>query len=122
MVKRKSGTLFSGPDYSTPTIGVSSLSKELQATFDKIREQAALQAEALGLDVAAARRFTTQIGSEKLSDDTGGRGIRLEGLSQEQAMAKIKEAMDQASNELFKAVLGPMERLKKEGESAAQTV
>lgn len=37
-------------------------------------------------------------------------------------MAKIKEALDQASNELFKAVLGPMDRLKKEGESAAQTV
>ena len=123
VVNRKSGTLFSGPKYSTPTVGVSSFNTDLQNTFNALRDQAGKFAEALGLSGEAARNFTTQIGSDQLSADTGGRGIRLEGLTPEQSSAKIKAALEAANDELARSVLGSFaDSLKQQGETASQTL
>jgi hypothetical protein len=123
VVNRKSGTLFGGPSYSTPTVGVSSLNADIQATFNALRQQAAGFAEALGLSGDAARNFTTALGSDKLSDDTGGRGIRLEGLTPEQSAQKIQAALTAANDELARAVLGTYaDTMKKQGESATATL
>ena len=123
VVNRRGGSLFSGPSYSTPTVGVSSLNADLQATFNALRQNAASMAEALGLSGAAARNFTTAIGSDKLSDDTGGQGLRLEGLSAEQVTAKLQEELTKANERLAEAVLGSSAAaFAKSGETASQTL
>ena len=123
VVNRRGGSLFSGPSYSTPTVGVSSLNADLQATFDALRQNAASMAEALGLSGAAARNFSTTIGSDKLSDDTGGQGLRLEGLSAEQVTAKLQEELTKANERLAEAVLGSSAAaFAKSGETASQTL
>jgi phage-related minor tail protein len=122
-VNRRGGTLFRGPSYSTPTTGVSGFNADLQSTFDALRQNAALMAEALGLSGAAARSFVTAIGSDKLSDDTGGQGLRLEGLSADQVTAKLQEELTKANERLAEAVLGTAGRaFAKTGETAAQTL
>ena len=123
VVNRRGGSLFSGPSYSTPTVGVSSLNADLQATFNALRQNAASMAEALGLSGAAARNFSTTIGSDKLSDDTGGQGLRLEGLSAEQVTAKLQEELTKANERLAEAVLGSSAAaFAKSGETASQTL
>jgi phage-related minor tail protein len=123
VVNRRGGSLFSGPSYSTPTVGVSSLNADLQATFNALRQNAASMAEALGLSGAAARNFTTAIGSDKLSDDTGGQGLRLEGLSAEEVTAKLQEELTRANERLAEAVLGSSAAaFAKSGETASQTL
>lgn len=121
-VRRRGGTLFDGPSYSTPTIGVSSQNSALQATFDALRQQAAQRASVLGLDAAAARSFTTALGSEKLSDDTGGIGIRLEGLSQDEASKKIQDELTKANERLAESLLGPLQTFRKASETASQAL
>lgn len=121
-VRRKSGTLFGGPSYSTPTIGTSALSAGIQSTYQALRESLAKQAAALGLQSSVALNYTAALGTDKLSDDTGGLGIRTEGLSQDEVAAKVKDALAKVGNDIADTLLGPLDRLQKEGESASATL
>lgn len=106
---RRSGTLFSGPSYSYRDTGVSELDKQLQTSFLDSRKSIMDMTKALGLDATKLANFTTQLGSDIIHPDTGGRGIKLEGLTQEEAQKKINEALLTANDEMAQQILGTWE-------------
>ena len=56
-------------------------------------------------------KFTTTLGTDILHPDTGGIGIKLDGLTAEQANAKVSEALKEASNTLAQQVIGTWEQI-----------
>ena len=106
---RKSGTLFSGPSYKYTDTGVSEMDKQLQGTYKQMRTNVVSMAKALNLDYSKAEKFTTQIGTDVIHPDTGGRGIVLDGLTAEQSQAKIEAALANANNEIAQQVIGTWE-------------
>lgn len=118
---RKSGTLFSGPDYSLRNTGVAEQSTAIQAAYQAMRDNTADMIERLGLNGDAVRSYTTTLGSDVLHNDTGGIGLKLTGLSPEEAAAKVQAALEVANEELAKLALGANE-FAKEGETAVQTL
>lgn len=108
---RKDGTLFGGPDYSLENKGVSEGSKAIQSAYEAIRAGTGDLVDSLGLSSEALRKFTTTLGTDILHPDTGGIGIKLEGLTAEQANAKVSEALKAASNTLAQQVIGTWEQI-----------
>ncbi|MCA3303792.1 MAG: phage tail length tape measure family protein [Roseomonas sp.] len=105
-LQRRGGTLFSGPEYSMINQRVSAESQAIQTAYQALRTNAAAMAEALGLSGDAVRNFTTRLGNEVLQNDLSARGIKLDGLTAEQAAAKVQEALTQANEDLAAFVLG----------------
>jgi len=89
-LQRRGGTLFSGPDYSMVNQQVSAESRAIQTAYEALRTNAASMAESLGLSGDAVRSFTTQLGTDILHNDLSARGIKLDGLSPEEAGAKVQ--------------------------------
>ncbi len=118
---RKSGTLFSGPSYSIRNTGVAEQSGALQSAYSAMRTNVANMAELLGASSEAIRVRTMTLGSDVLHNDTGGIGLKLDGLSAEEAAAKVQEALQAANEELVKMIPG-LEAFAKEGETAVQTL
>lgn len=118
---RKSGTLFSGPSYSIKNTGVAEQSGALQSAYSAMRTNVANMAELLGASSEAIRVRTMTLGSDVLHNDTGGIGLKLDGLSAEEAAAKVQEALQAANEELVKMIPG-LEAFAKEGETAVQTL
>lgn len=106
---RRSGSLFSGPSYSYRDTGISELDKEIQASFLQSRKGIVDMGKVLGFDTSKLANFTTQLGTDIIHPDTGGRGIKLDGLSQEEAQKKINEALLAASDEMAQQILGTWE-------------
>lgn len=88
--------------------------KVLQDAFTAMRENTAQQADALGLDGDAIREMKVALGLDEIHPDTGGKGLELTGLTQEEAAAKIQEALAQANEEMARAVLGTWEEKTRE--------
>ena len=105
-LQRRGGTLFSGPDYSMVNRQTSTESAAIQSAFEALRTNAASMAEALGLSSAAVKSFTTVLGTDITQNDIGTRGIKLDGLTPEQAAKKVEEALAAANEELAAFVLG----------------
>ena len=105
-LQRRGGTLFSGPDYSMVNQRVSAESQAIQTAYQALRTNAAAMAEALGLSGDAVRNFTTRLGNDVLQNDLSARGIKLDGLTPEQAAAKVQEALAQANEDLAAFILG----------------
>ena len=105
-LQRRGGTLFSGPDYSMVNQRVSAESQAIQTAYEALRTNAANMAEALGLSSDAVRTFTTQLGSDVLHNDLAARGIKLDGLTPEEAAQKVQAALSQANEDLAAFVLG----------------
>ena len=105
-LQRRGGTLFSGPDYSMVNQQVSAESRAIQTAYEALRTNAASMAESLGLSGDAVRSFTTQLGTDILHNDLSARGIKLDGLSPEEAGAKVQAALNQANEDLAAFVLG----------------
>lgn len=118
---RRSGTLFSGPSYSLKNTGVAEQSGALQSAYSAMRTNVANMAELLGASSEAIRVRTMTLGSDVLHNDTGGIGLKLDGLSAEEAAAKVQEALQAANEELVKMIPG-LEAFAKEGETAVQTL
>lgn len=105
-LRRKSGYLFGGPDYSIADRGVSEQSAALQAAFLSSRSAMAQTADAFDLGADAIRNFTTAIGSELIHPDTGGLGLKLDGLNPEQVQAKVQAALAAANDAMAAELLG----------------
>lgn len=104
-LRRKSGSLLSGPDYSIGNVRVTPESRALQNAFGIMRETTAGMAEQLGIANDAILSFTTRLGNDLIHPDTGGYGIRFDGLNEEQRQAAIEKAMTQANEDLAKFAL-----------------
>lgn len=111
---RKSGYLFGGPDYSIQNKGVSEQSASLQKSFEAMRTAAAQMATNLGLSAEGVKNFTVRLGSDLIHPDTGQYGLKLEGLSAEEAQKKVAEALESANNELAQRILGEWTTTSKE--------
>ncbi|QIL71672.1 hypothetical protein G7048_15700 [Diaphorobacter sp. HDW4B] len=86
----------------------------LQQSYSAIRESVALQADSLGLDGDAVRKMKTALGLDEIHPDTGGLGIELSGLSEEEAAEKVKAVLEKANEDLARSVLGSMQEVTRE--------
>ncbi|WP_182342809.1 MULTISPECIES: phage tail length tape measure family protein [Comamonas] len=93
-------------NYGTAIEGSKGPIKVLQDAFKDMREDTAKKADTLGLNGDAIRAMKVALGLDEIHPDTGGNGLRLTGLSQEEASAKIQQALAQANEELARSVLG----------------
>ena len=124
-LQRRGGTLFSGPSYSLVNRAASPESAAIQSAFDALRTNAASMAEALGLSSTAVKTFTTTLGTDIVQNDIGVRGIKLDGLTAEQAAQKVQEALNSANEQLAAFVLGldgTSGALGRTGETSVQTL
>ncbi|TDS68120.1 hypothetical protein [Comamonas sp. JUb58] len=80
--------------------------KILQDAFTAMREDTAARADSLKLDGDSIRAMKVTLGLDEIHPDTGGKGLELTGLSQEEAAAKIQAALAQANEEMARSVLG----------------
>lgn len=99
-LQRRGGSLFSGPSYSIINQGTSPESKALQDAFSAMRTATAGMAKQLGFAGDSIEKFTAQIGTDLIHPDTGGYGLRLDGLSGEQSAKKIEAALDAANEKM----------------------
>lgn len=106
---RKSGTLLQGPDYSYRDAGKYEEGYKIQAAYKQMRKNVVDMAKTLGLDYKKVENFTTTLGTDTIHPDTGGTGIKLDGLSGNDIAAKIEEALATANNELAMQVIGTIE-------------
>ena len=88
--------------------------KILQDAFTAMRDDTAKRADILGLDGDAIRNMKVALGLDEIHPDTGGKGLELTGLTQEEAQKKIQDALNQANEELAKSVLGSWEEQTRE--------
>lgn len=93
-------------NYGTAIEGSKGPIKVLQDAFKDMREDTAKKADTLGLNGEAIRAMKVALGVDEIHPDTGGKGLQLTGLSQEEASAKIQQALAQANEELARSVLG----------------
>ncbi|WP_166656601.1 tape measure protein [Comamonas sp. JUb58] len=92
--------------YNGSIEALSSPIKALQDAFLTMREDTAARADTLGLDGDSIRAMRVTLGLDDIHPDTGGKGLELTGLSQEEAAAKIQAALAQANEEMARSVLG----------------
>lgn len=105
-LRRKSGYLFGGPDYSIRDTGVSAQSKALQDAYLVMRSASVGMADALGLGSDAIKSFTTTIGTDLIHPDTGGMGLKFDGLNEQQINEKITKALEDADDRIAAELLG----------------
>lgn len=120
-LNRRGGTLFSGPDYSVRDLGVSAQNQALQDAYSAIRNTVSGMAEQLGIGNDAIKAFTVQLGNDLIHPDTGGFGIKTQGLSQDEILKKIEAALLSANEQLAAFALGTTE-FTRDGETAVQTL
>lgn len=120
-LNREGGTLLSGPDYSMVNQRVSAMSENLQSEFLKMRESAAATAIKLGLATNNVEVFTMAIGDVRVHPDIEQLGLALDGLTDEQKAAKIREVFVQAEEAMAELVLQGND-LRLAGESFAQAL
>lgn len=120
---RKSGSLFSGPKYSVRQNALDAVTAQgIQDAVAGMLTQARSQAGALGLGGNLAS-FRGQLGSDLIHPDTGGYGIKLDGLSAEQAQAKIQAEVTKLADTMASQALGDLAGVfAKAGETASQTL
>lgn len=111
---RKSGSLFSGPKYWTVDKGVSAQDQALQDAFTALRTSAIEMGNALGLGTDKLHDFTVALGTELIHPDTGGLGLKFEGLNPDQVEAKIADALRNASNKMAQELLGSWQTVTEE--------
>ena len=109
-LKRKSGYLFGGPDYSLSTTALdATTAKTINDSVSAVYNGSRAYAAALGLSTEALNGFTTQLGSDLIHPDTGGIGIDLTGLSSDQAVAKINAELAKVGDAYAQQLIGTFE-------------
>lgn len=89
-------------------------SDAIQATYDAMRTSVGDMADVLGISSEAVRKFTMAVGSDLIHPDTGGYGLNFSGLSQEEIIAKVDEALRTANNTLAEQVIGTWKTITEE--------
>jgi len=110
-LNRRGGSLFSGPSYSIQNVRQSPESQAIQEAFGIMRTATAGMASQLGVANESILNFTTRLGNDLIHPDTGGYGIKLDGLNPEQAAAKVQEALSAANEKMAQMVLGTFEQI-----------
>lgn len=114
-LKRKSGTLFSGPDYSIGNLQKSAFSDMIQADWKRASSTVVDFAKTIGLATSAADGFTAILGTDKVHSDSSVIGINLDdlrgkNLTDEQYVAEVKkrigEALVAGSEQLAQRLIG----------------
>lgn len=105
-LRRKSGTLFSGPDYSIRDNGLADQNAALQDAFRAMRTGAIQVADAFDISAEGIEDFTVRIGNELINPDTGGYGLKLEGLNEAEIQAKVQAALATANDAIAAKILG----------------
>lgn len=108
---RKSGTLFSGPSYSLRQTDLAAdVQKSLSESARSILESARAQARALGLSTDALQGFTAAIGTDLLHPDTGGLGLKFDGLNEQQIQEKLSAALQGFSDAAARQLLDSLDK------------
>ena len=106
-LRRKSGYLFGGPDYSIRETALdAATSKSITDAVALISSGSRAYADALGLGTQALTGFTTTLGSDLIHPDTGGTGISFKGLNAEQITAKIQTELAKVGDAYAQRLIG----------------
>jgi len=81
-------------------------SDAIQAAYKAMRAGVGDMADVLGLDSSRVRNYTMAVGSDVIHPDTGGQGIKFDGLDEAGIQKKIQEALATANNALAEQVIG----------------
>lgn len=100
---RDDGSLFSGPDYWTQDRGLAAQSDAIQKAFDALRTSTATLGAQMGASSDSVLAFTKVLGSDGIAGRPGG--LRLDGLTAEQAQAKVTAALQSAGEDLASLAL-----------------
>lgn len=106
---RRGGSLFSGPKWFAEDRGVSALDAGLQDAYKQQRAALLGMGDALGLATDGVKNFTVTLGTD-LIGDSNVRGLRLDGLSDQEVKDKITAALASASNEIAQQLIGSFDR------------
>jgi phage-related minor tail protein len=93
-VMRESGNIFSGPSWWTEDRGVFGGSGALQTSFQALKDNVTMMADAIG------------VSSDKIGSFTKAISISFDGLTNEQIQQKITDTFGAIGNELAALVLG----------------
>lgn len=93
-------------DYAGAIEGSKGPIKIIQSAFTAMRENTANKADSIGLNGDSIRTMKVALGVDEIHPDTGGKGLQLTGLTQEEASAKIQQALEAANEEMARSVLG----------------
>lgn len=105
-LKRTSGTLFNGPSYSAAEKGATEATIALDNAFLAIRSSTVKLVDSLGFSTDKIKTFTMAVGDIKVHPDIQQLGLVLDGLSDEQRVAKINEVLNKSGNALAEMILG----------------
>ncbi len=119
-LRRKGGTLFSGPDYSIANQRVTETSEGINAAFTAIRDKSLAAAHALGSYNTGLETFTYTL-SERLHPDLNELGLVLDGLTDEQKQERIRGVL-MAAEEAMAAIIVGASGLQLAGETAVQAL
>lgn len=103
---RTSGTLFRGPDYNASLLGATEATTALDTAFIALRDSAVKMSESVGFSVDNVKVFTMAVGDIKVHPDIEQLGLVLDGLSDEQRVAKINEVLTKSGNAIAELILG----------------
>lgn len=120
---RESGSLFSGPDY---WLEYQNANKDVETSINTsvaaMLKSSRAQAATLGLG-GNIGHFTATLGSDAIGGGTGATGIDMDGLTAEQAVAKLQTELAKVADTMATQVLGDGGKaLAKAGETASTTL
>lgn len=110
---RKSGTLFNGPSYGASSKGATEATIALDKAFVAMREAITGTVDSLGFSTDKIKNFTMAVGDIKIHPDIEQLGLVLDGLSDEQKVAKINEVLTKSGNAMAELILGTGTTLEK---------
>ena len=105
-LNRRGGSLVSGPSYSLRNEGPTQETQALNNAFLAIRTSTAQMAKDLGFATAQIDAFTMSVGDVKVHPDIDRLGLVLDGLTDQQKLAKIEEVLQKSGNAMAELVLG----------------
>jgi phage-related minor tail protein len=105
-LNRRGGSLFSGPSYSVRNERETEQTQAINGAFLAIRTSTAQMAKDLGLSTSAVDKFTMSVGDVKVHPDIDRLGLVLDGLTDQQKLAKIEETLQKSGNAMAELVLG----------------
>ena len=105
-LNRRGGSLFSGPSYSARNERETEQTRALNQAFLSIRTGTVQMAKDLGLATTQVEGFTMSVGDVKVHPDIDKLGLVLDGLSDQEKLAKIEEVLQKSGNAMAELVLG----------------
>lgn len=110
---RKSGTLFNGPSYGVSSQGATESTIALEKAFVAMRNAITGTVSSLGFSTDQIKNFTMAVGDVKVHPDIAQLGLVLDGLSDDQKVAKINEVLTKSGNAMAELILGTGTTLEK---------